>query len=211
MTHSAELERGYRRLLAWYPRAFRRESGQEILAVLMATAREGQRRPGLAESADLVRGALRMHLRPGAAQPRTVLSAVRLMCAGAALEVAGCITIVLTAGSVKSAMARSDPALWPAVHFHIVAVEVAAPIAMGVWLWLAWANRRGHDWARGVFPSFFGLFTLSLLGWLAGGAAVYAPADLIACAVLWLVQLAVMVLLFNKKSAPYYRHEPAQR
>ena len=33
MTDQADLERGYRRLLAWYPPQFRRENGQEILAV----------------------------------------------------------------------------------------------------------------------------------------------------------------------------------
>jgi hypothetical protein len=48
MIDQAHLERAYRRLLAWYPRAFRRENGQEILAVLMACATDGQRRPGLA-------------------------------------------------------------------------------------------------------------------------------------------------------------------
>ena len=48
MTDQASLERGYRRLLAWYRRAFRRENGQEIFAVLMACAPDGQRRPGLA-------------------------------------------------------------------------------------------------------------------------------------------------------------------
>jgi hypothetical protein len=36
MSDQASLERGYRRLLGWYPRAFRQENGQEILAVLMA-------------------------------------------------------------------------------------------------------------------------------------------------------------------------------
>ena len=38
MTDRAHLERGYRRLLAWYPRAFRREYGQELVAVLLAGA-----------------------------------------------------------------------------------------------------------------------------------------------------------------------------
>jgi hypothetical protein len=36
VTDQADLERAYRRLLGWYPRAFRQEKGQEILAVLMA-------------------------------------------------------------------------------------------------------------------------------------------------------------------------------
>jgi hypothetical protein len=60
----SSLERGYRRLLAWYPQPFRREQEDEILAVLMASAREGQRRPRLADAVDLLKSALRMRLRP---------------------------------------------------------------------------------------------------------------------------------------------------
>jgi len=68
MTDSPGLEQGYRRLLGWYPRAFRREHEDEILAVLMASAPEGQRRPRPAESANLLWSALKMRLRgPGPA------------------------------------------------------------------------------------------------------------------------------------------------
>lgn len=62
MTESAGLERGYRRLLACYPRAYRRGHADEILAVLMAGAGEEQQRPRLAESADLLWSALKMRL-----------------------------------------------------------------------------------------------------------------------------------------------------
>ena len=62
MSESA-LERRYRRLLAWYPAAFRHVQEDEMLAVLMAGARPGQRRPGLLESADLIRTALVMRAR----------------------------------------------------------------------------------------------------------------------------------------------------
>jgi hypothetical protein len=69
VTESAALERRYRRLLAWYPREFRREQEDEMVAVLMAGARKGQRRPGLRETADVIRSALGMRLlralRPG--------------------------------------------------------------------------------------------------------------------------------------------------
>jgi hypothetical protein len=44
---AAGLERGYRRLLACYPARFRSEHGEELVGVLMAGARDGQRRPGL--------------------------------------------------------------------------------------------------------------------------------------------------------------------
>jgi hypothetical protein len=62
MTDSTRLERRYRRLLAFYPTAFRREREQEILSVLMAGAAEGQHRPRLAESFDLLTNAIFMRL-----------------------------------------------------------------------------------------------------------------------------------------------------
>jgi hypothetical protein len=55
---TAALERRYRRLLALYPAAHRDEYGEEMLAVLLARARPGQRRPGLGEALDLARCAL---------------------------------------------------------------------------------------------------------------------------------------------------------
>lgn len=63
MTNASPLERRYRRLLALYPKAFRREHEQELLSVLMAATPESQKRPRLAESADLVRSAIVMRLR----------------------------------------------------------------------------------------------------------------------------------------------------
>jgi hypothetical protein len=63
VTDATDLERRYGRLLACYPAALRREREQEILPVLLAGAAEGQRRPRLAESADLVRNAMLMRLR----------------------------------------------------------------------------------------------------------------------------------------------------
>lgn len=54
MTDSTDLERRYRRLLAAYPKAFREEHEQEMLAVLMADADAGRRRPDVATAADLL-------------------------------------------------------------------------------------------------------------------------------------------------------------
>jgi hypothetical protein len=59
---SPDLERRYRRLLAFYPKAFRDEHEQEVLSVLMADAADGQRRPGIASSADLLWNAILAHL-----------------------------------------------------------------------------------------------------------------------------------------------------
>lgn len=48
------LERRYRRLLRLYPKTFRREREEEILAVLMAGADAAQTRPHLAETFNLL-------------------------------------------------------------------------------------------------------------------------------------------------------------
>jgi hypothetical protein len=65
MNAARELEGRYRRLLALYPAEHRAEHEEEMLGVLMTGAPAGQRRPRLAESAALIRGAVRIWLRPG--------------------------------------------------------------------------------------------------------------------------------------------------
>jgi len=212
MTELSPLERGYRRVLACYPKAFQRESEDEIVAVLLATAREGQRRVGVAESADLIMGAVRMHLGMSRS-PRPVLNAVRLMCAGAALELAALVTVLVTLGSLRSAIIQNFTAeQWHAtVLTQIVPVLASAPIVAGVWLWLAWANGRGYDWARPASMALCGFLTIELLIGLGEGTLLYAPADLIATAVLWLVGLAATALVFSKTASPYYQQVPAQQ
>jgi hypothetical protein len=63
-------------------------------------------------SADLIGSTPWMRPHTGASRPpRTVVNTVRLMYAGAALELATLITIVATAGSVKAAVLGSHPAV----------------------------------------------------------------------------------------------------
>ncbi|XVQ87814.1 hypothetical protein ACQP2K_10455 [Microbispora siamensis] len=57
------LEARYRCLLACYPRDHLARHGEEMIGVLLAGARPGQTRPHLAEVADLLWGALRVHAR----------------------------------------------------------------------------------------------------------------------------------------------------
>jgi Flp pilus assembly protein TadB len=63
MTRHDRLERRYRRLLAFYPPSFRERHEEEILAVLLAGAAEGQSRPHPADILDLLRRAISMRLR----------------------------------------------------------------------------------------------------------------------------------------------------
>ena len=65
MNDSRKLERRYRRLVALYPMRFRRQREEEMVAVLMAGAREGQRWPRPAEVLNLTRHAAPSRLRQG--------------------------------------------------------------------------------------------------------------------------------------------------
>lgn len=208
MNEQARLEQRYRRLLAFYPRAFRRENADEILAVLLACAQDGQQRPGLAASADLIKGAIQARLRPAPGQPRNVRIAIRLMYAGAAVQLAALATIVMTAASVKSAVALRYPGL--AVAQHAVSLNLAidyisVPIGVIVWLVLTRALVRGRNRARAVLAADLAAMTLSVIIAIGQGCVTYAPADLIAGAVEWLIALAACALLFTGASARFYQ------
>jgi hypothetical protein len=215
MNYSPQLEHGYRRLLACYPRAFRRENADEIIGVLLATAAEGQRHVGLAESGDLIRGALRMRLRPAGRPPRPVRGAIRLMYAGAASAAALLITLVVTTRSVHSAVLRSYPALtaaqWHGVVVELTVKEWTAPLAICLWLWLAWASSRGNNWARPAFAAFYGVIGLVTLYCLSQGAPVYAPADFAVGLIQLLIATAALMLVLGSQASRYYRPAPVPR
>jgi hypothetical protein len=213
--HSADqarLERGYRRVLACYPRSFRQESEDEIVAVLMSTAEEGQRRVNLAEALDLIRGALRMRLRPSSPRPRVVSYAVRLMCLGALAEVGAVITMIVTTSNVRSAVLLQDPGLpaasWHSIATHLAVDEALAPVVIFFWLWMAWANSQGRDWARAVSAVLFMLLTAGVLISLGESGAIFATADVIACSVQWAIGLAALALLCARPCWQFYRPEP---
>jgi Domain of unknown function (DUF1707) len=101
LLQDGSLERGYRRLLAFYPAAYRRVHEEEMLAVLMTAAPQGKRRAGLAEAADLILGALRVRCQPSRGGMAGRRGALALITAGALLG--------LLAGSASAA---ANPPRW---------------------------------------------------------------------------------------------------
>ncbi len=207
MTDDAALERAYRRWLRWYPPSFRREHEAEMLGVLLAGARAGQRQPELRECLDLLRSALWMRLRPRAPRSdRSVFKAVKLMYLGAVVELATALTIVATIGDVRWNVVKRNPGLTAGQWHAIVAGQleptaVATGLAVGFWLWMAWSLGHGQRWARIAFALFFALNTWGLFNGLAGGSAVYARPDVAIGIALWLVELAAVALIFHMKMA----------
>jgi ABC-type multidrug transport system fused ATPase/permease subunit len=203
VTGSADLERRYRRWLRWYPKSFRHDHEEEMLGVLMAGGRADQCRPELTECMALMASALGVRLRPRVPRSdRYAFAMVRLMYLGAVVELAVIVTILATLGEVKASIVASDPGFTQAQwHSEVTGtfepLVVVAGLAVGFWLWMAWANGRGLRWARVVFAMFFCGNTYSLLRGLAGGSALYARTDLAAGGVLWLVELAVVALVLR--------------
>jgi hypothetical protein len=148
VTGPAALERGYRRLLAWYPQPFRAAQEEEILAVLMAGAEQGQRRPRLAEAVDLIRSAVRMRLWPPRSGPeRRDLAdglAVFSLVAPLFLLAAGILQVVLPYRPPRSAVPlfTGNPEIGGVallrVHFFDISVGVEVIIAVLVLLGLRW-------------------------------------------------------------------------
>jgi hypothetical protein len=216
MTDREQLEREYRRLLAWYPREFRREHGQEILAVLMAGARAGQRRPGLAEAADLIRSGLWMRLRPGVPRSApTVRAAVRLMYAGAAVSTANLILLMAVLGDMRAYHAVLGHRLTAAqvsevntLFITLFIVWSLVPIA--AWLWMARATGQGRNWARILSTVLFGVATLDLTGafrWPPGNQVslvpfVFGPTIPV---LTWLAGLAAVLLLWRPASGAFFK------
>ena len=118
MNAAGPLEGRYRRLLAIYPAGHRRQHQDEMLGVLMTGARAGQQRPGLADTADLIWGALLIRLRParrGTAWPlwRDALAVVSLLLPLIVLAYSALLRVALLvsvgAGTpIFGALARSD-------------------------------------------------------------------------------------------------------
>ena len=152
---------------------------------------------------------------PGSAppQPRSVKTAVRLMYAGAALDAIGVILGLATIGTLKSDIVKHSKKQLTATQIHgievisIVGTVVIGLIAIGIWLWMAWANGKGRNWARIVSAVLFGIDTLSLL--LSFTRANVAGA-LILGVLVWLVGLGAVILIYNKESTPFFRPQPGQ-
>ncbi|MGH3282190.1 MAG: hypothetical protein ACRDNW_24070 [Trebonia sp.] len=140
------------------------------------------------------------------APPPSVRSAVRLMYAGAVISAISLIITLATVGSLRTAIHNADPS-FTATKLHsaeVAAVVVAIVfglIGIGLWLWMAWANKAGKNWARITATVFFGLDTLSVLaGFRQADPAVSRAVSLL----VWLAGLGAVVLLWQKMSSAYF-------
>jgi hypothetical protein len=177
MSGAASLEGRYRRLLAMYPAEHRRKHQNEMLGVLMTGARAGQHRPGPADTANLIWGALLIRLRParpGTAWPlwRDALAVVSVLLPLIVLAYSGLLSVVtlatLKAGSpIFNALAGYNAELLGG--WAIVAVlallrlrRTAALACAALLIWLAYSIAGAPNWSYIDAPSMRGLAVAGL-------------------------------------------------
>jgi hypothetical protein len=224
MTDQADLERGYRRLLAWYPPEFRRENGPEILAVLMAGARPAPARPGRVRRPDPQRradapapqraavGGHGAGRRPAHVRGAAV-SAVALII-GLAL-----LVVDIQAAAGGQFLGHSLTAPKPLVLTVWIVFGLAG---VCLWLWMARANGQGRNWARILSTVLFVLAALQLRGAVTrpvshagfgvtvlydGGAVLFVAAWLAGGAAVWLLWRPASTAFFKPPGSAQALHQ----
>jgi hypothetical protein len=150
--------------------------------------------------------------------PATVQRAFVLMLVGAGLEVVNVATSFVFQHQVddKINQAILDGQQTVNNSASIAGGAFGAILGVGLWIWMAFANRSGHNWARITGTVFFGISCLGLLvdiaafhiisEWLGGVVAVMIVEALAS----WLVGLSTVILLWRGQSSAYFQPRPPQ-
>ncbi|MFE2959487.1 hypothetical protein [Nocardia tengchongensis] len=151
----------------------------------------------------------------GATPPRTVTYAFYLMLSGAALSLVGLLygltelphlrATALAKDSGKGTL--SDSQIDTIVTVSFVVGCVVALISVGLWIWMAFANRAGKNWARITATVFFGLYTVDTLATVTVGDGTATSTAI--TVLTWLVGLATVILLWIKQSGTHFQPAPA--
>jgi hypothetical protein len=139
--------------------------------------------------------------------PDSVLTAVKLMYAGAVVSAISLVVGLITINSLKSAIQKAYPA-YTSSQVHsievatVVFIVIFGLIGVGLWVWMAVANKRGGNWARITASVFFGLNTLSLF---AGFARPEPLASRLVGLLIWLIGLGAIVMLWRSESTAFFK------
>lgn len=139
--------------------------------------------------------------------PQPVVMAVRLMYAGAVVSAISLIVSLVTFGTTRAVIERANRSLTTAQIHRVetavlVFVVVYGIIVIGLWIWLALANRSGRNWARIVATVLFGLNTLVTLAGIVRSGPIAAR---LVPLLVWLIGLGAIVLLWQRESSDYFQ------
>jgi hypothetical protein len=145
--------------------------------------------------------------------PKSVINAVRLMYAGAAMNAISVIVALTAIGSLRTTLKdQTNPVLTTsqvnaAVDLFIATIVIGGLIGIGLWIWMAFKNKGGKNWARITGTVFFGLDTLGLV---IGFARTEVSVSRILTVIIWLIGLGAVILLWRKESTAYFKGQSQQ-
>jgi hypothetical protein len=155
-------------------------------------------------------------LRPPAPAPAPVLTAVKLMYAGAAVSTVTLIIVLALIGAGKAGghLRWNGHTLTAAQLSHLRPLIITVTLVSGLvvpalWLWMARANGQGRTWARTLSTVLFGLATLQLTSIFrtpVGHAGFGEDAlGLLGTVLPWLVGLAAVWLLWRPAASAFFK------
>ncbi|HEV2636813.1 MAG TPA: hypothetical protein VGX23_16795 [Actinocrinis sp.] len=147
----------------------------------------------------------------GRTQPPAVRRAVMAMYVGAALSVVGAALSVYEARETGSGVVGVGTLDGLGIF--------GGAIDLGLWVWMALANRAGHNWARITGTVFFGITSLGTvfsvislfaLGDLNRSAGLHTDhgtevGSVIFSVITWLVGLYATVMMWHKTASAFYQ------
>lgn len=140
--------------------------------------------------------------------PATVLTAVKLMYAGAVLSAIGVVVQFIGIPSERAHLRQQHNPKLSSDQIHsivigsVVLIAAIGIVSVGLWIWMARSNGAGKPWARIVSSALFALSTLDLLTSL---RALGFQIGLVLGLLIWLVGLAAIILLWRKDSTAYFK------
>lgn len=161
-------------------------------------------------------------------RPAAMRAAVWLMCAGAAAILVTSVAVGLYLHSeitkrIGLEASAGQAGLDTGAEFITGMMIVFGVIMAGLWLWMAWKNGTGRNWARILATVFFGLSCLTLRGDLAGtgvgglygtwdGSPIRLPAAFMVLGLAyWAIGLAAVVLIWQQTCTRYCQARKALR
>ena len=139
-----------------------------------------------------------------------MLTAVKLMYAGAIVSAITFVIGLVTVGSTRTALKKAYPKytahqISTLVTFDVVIGIIVGLLSIGLWIFIARACQRGRNWARMTGTVLFALDTLLIL---LSVSRLTVGAAFIIDVVIWLIGLGVVVLLWRKESSAFFAPQP---